>query len=80
MVGKPVVLPSSLSVLEALGRVLRLVSVGSKRYLTTKVSIINKTTCNIINGNCSGVTILSIQESNKVEEEKWLIQYFDHNV
>lgn len=34
---KPLELPDSLSVTEALDRVLRLVSVGSKRFLTTKV-------------------------------------------
>lgn len=34
---KPLKLPEGLSVSDALGRVLRLVSVGSKRFLTTKV-------------------------------------------
>lgn len=34
---KPLILPSNLSVMEALNRVFKLISVGSKRYLTNKV-------------------------------------------
>lgn len=37
---KPLILPKELTVMDALDRVLRLVSVGSKRFLVHKVSIL----------------------------------------